>query len=100
MDPRRSRVLQLYKELIRLSKTWQARAPEETSRERAFIRNETRSLFRDNRNLASDELIDAKLEEGRRRVDVARHYGIPYARPVYYGTGVVTGVEQKRLRKK
>lgn len=97
---RRSDVIRLYKELIRLSKTWNAKCPEETTKERSFIRNETRSLFRDNRNMASSELIDQKLEEGRKRLEVAKHYGIPYARPVYYATGAVTGHEKKRLRKK
>ena len=93
-------MLQLYRELIRLSKTWQAKVAEETSKERAFIRNETRSLFRDNRHITSEALIDQKLEEARKRVEVAKHYGIPYARPVYYAPGAVTALEKKRLRKK
>jgi hypothetical protein len=97
---RRQDVIRLYKDLIRLSKTWQAKNAGETSSERVFIRNETRSLFRDNKSIVNSDLIDQKLEEGRKRLEVAKHYGIPYARPVYYPTGAVTGLEKKRLRKK
>lgn len=100
MSHRKSEVIQLYRDLIRLSKTWQAKCESETRTERVFIRNETRSLFRDNKNIVSPEVIDQKLEEGRKRVEVAKHYGIPYARPVYYATGAVTGMEKKRMRKK
>lgn len=100
MSCRKREVLQLYKDLIRLSQTWQAKSEPETSSERLFIRNETRTLFRDNKNIASAEVIDQKLLEGKKRMEVAKHYGIPYDRPVYYGPGSVTGVEKKRLRKK
>ena len=51
----RSRVLQLYKRLIKLSHTWQAvDHPAKTAEERLYIRNETRNLFRKNKHVKSD----------------------------------------------
>ena len=48
----RTRVLQLYKRIIKLSQTWQAiDHPAKTSDERLYIRNEARELFRQNRHV-------------------------------------------------
>lgn len=48
----RSRVLQLYKRIIKLSHTWEAsNHPLKTSEERLYIRNEARELFRKNQHV-------------------------------------------------
>ena len=45
-----SRVLQLYKRIIKLSYTWQAiEHPSKTHEEQSYIRNEARELFRKNK---------------------------------------------------
>ena len=42
------RVLQLYRQILRLARTWNALQPEETPTERAYIRQEARRQFREN----------------------------------------------------
>ena len=100
MSSRKSQVIQLYREILRLAKTWEAKVPSETAQEKDFIRSEARLMFRANKNISSDQEIDKKLEEGRNRLEIARHYRIPYPRPVYYATGSVTRMEKKRLAAK
>ena len=100
MSSRKSQVIQLYREILRLAKTWEAKVPSETALEKDFIRSEARLMFRANKNISSDQEVDKKLEEGRNRLEIARHYRIPYPRPVYYATGSVTRMEKKRLAAK
>ena len=48
----RSRVLQLYKRIIKLSRTWEATDhPLKTHEEQLYIRNEARELFRKNKHV-------------------------------------------------
>lgn len=48
----RSRVLGLYKRIMKLSRTWQAiDHPARTEEERLYIRNEARELFRKNQHV-------------------------------------------------
>jgi len=96
MTGKRSQVIELYKNILRLAKTWEAKVPSETAREQEFIRSEARYLFRLNKDINEAE-VEKKLEEGRTRLEIARHYRIPYPRPVYYGTGTQTKIEKKRL---
>lgn len=53
-----SRVLQLYKRIIKLSYTWQATDhPSKTQEERIYIRNQARELFRKNKHVCYLELL-------------------------------------------
>ena len=94
----RSQVLSLYRTILRLSRTWQAKQSSETGQERQYIVNEARRSFRLNRDLTSESAIQKALVEGRARVEVARHYRIPYPRPVYYGTGTLTRLNKRRIK--
>jgi hypothetical protein len=54
----RLRVLQLYKRIIKLSRTWQASDhPGKTPEEQIYIRNEARELFRKNQHVCSCEIL-------------------------------------------
>lgn len=89
-------VLQLYKQILRISQTWQAKDTSETDTEREYIKKEAEREFR--RPLKSDETVAARLAKGQYRLEVAQHYGIPYERPTYYKTGALTRLEKRRLR--
>uniref|UniRef100_T1JS52 Complex 1 LYR protein domain-containing protein n=1 Tax=Tetranychus urticae TaxID=32264 RepID=T1JS52_TETUR len=80
-------VLSLYKELLNLSKTWTPISVEETQAQREYIRDETRNLFRANKNLSDDNLIKEKIESTKKRIEIAKHYGVAYERQAYYPTG-------------
>ncbi|KAK0428449.1 hypothetical protein QR680_010812 [Steinernema hermaphroditum] len=79
----RARVLKLYRDLIKLSKTWTSVKPEHTVEERAYIRKETRSHFRDNQNVTDPAKINELVKEGEYRIAQAHHYRIPYDKPSY-----------------
>lgn len=56
----RARVLDLYKRLIRLSKTWTSASGDvrQAAAERHYIRQETRDLFRRHANLTDPKEIE------------------------------------------
>jgi hypothetical protein len=97
MSGKRRQVLQLYRDILSLAKTWEAKVPSETKQEQDFIRTEARTTFRANKNITETEELDKKLEEGKTRLEIARHYRIPYPRPVYFATGSLTKLEKKKL---
>lgn len=100
MSSRKSEVLRLYREILRLGQKWEGKGSSaDRESERRYILNEARVGFRENKNLSSDVEIKTKLDEVRKRIDVAKHYGIPYPRPVYYGTGTITSLEKKKRKK-
>lgn len=76
-------VLVLYKQILRLSKNWVAINSTDTEKERAYIREEARNLFRLHATESNPGKIKELLQEGQKRVEIARHYGIPYERPHY-----------------
>lgn len=78
----RSEVLQLYRRILRLGRTWESTNPHETVVERDYIRDEARELFRKNRFLSSEQAIRERLLEGETRLTMAEHYRNPYPRPV------------------
>lgn len=90
-------VLQLYKQVLRIAQSWQAKEAGNTNAEREYIKQEASKEFR--RPLKPDETIAGRLSKGQYRVEVALHYGIPYERPTYYKTGALTRLEKRRLRK-
>ncbi|RUS75522.1 hypothetical protein EGW08_016712 [Elysia chlorotica] len=78
----RFQVLSLYRQVLRLSKTWTAasRIPEETNQERAYIQDEGRKLFRKHKHEKSEAKINECLREAETRLGLAQHYGTPYPR--------------------
>ncbi|WIA19741.1 hypothetical protein OEZ85_005661 [Tetradesmus obliquus] len=71
----RSRVLSLYRTILRTGRQWQG--PQE---EREYIRQEARAAFRQHKDVTSAAEIEAKLAAGKDRLDIAVHYQIPYPR--------------------
>lgn len=92
--------LKLYKNILRLSRTWNAKSIEDTAKERVYIKTEAKETFNRNKSLIIDEEIKKRIDEGWKRVEIAKHYGIPYPRPVYFEVGTVTNIEKKRMKKK
>ncbi|GJQ13777.1 hypothetical protein GpartN1_g5568.t1 [Galdieria partita] len=74
-------VLQLYRDILRVAKTW--KEPDEAQ----YIREEADRLFHQNKNVASQEEIEEKLFEGRTRLELGIHYKIPYPRPYHVVPG-------------
>ncbi|XP_032930095.1 LYR motif-containing protein 1 isoform X4 [Catharus ustulatus] len=83
----RQEVLGLYRKVLQIAKNWQSASGqiEETMREKEYIRNEARTLFRKNKNVTDPELIKQCIEECEARIEIGLHYNIPYPRPNYLG---------------
>jgi len=87
----RPQVLSMYRRLLRLSRSWVAKAEDQTVVEREYIRDETRRLFRANQHIETaaggggreegDEVRE-RLREAEARITMAEHYRNPYPRPV------------------
>jgi len=82
MSSLRGEVVRLYKEILRLSRRWEATDIRETKVERNYIRDEARLLFRQNAGLTCDTDIRERVAEAETRLTMATHYGNPYPRPV------------------
>ncbi|KAL6728144.1 hypothetical protein Aduo_009947 [Ancylostoma duodenale] len=74
----RSRVLAVYKEILRLGKNWVAKDAERTLIERKDIVNEAKQTFRDNKKVKDPKQIAELILEAEKRIVQAEHYGIPY----------------------
>ncbi|KAK2180506.1 hypothetical protein NP493_440g03035 [Ridgeia piscesae] len=85
----RQEVLALYRRIHRLSRTWKATNAAETNDEKAYIKDEARSLFRQNKHLKDDSEIHQCVKEGEARVELALHYNIPYPRGVHIPQNVL-----------
>lgn len=78
----RSQVLQMYRRILRLSRTWVAKDPNQTKIERNYIGEETARLFKLNKGLTAPSDIIERLREAEARLAMAVHYRNPYPRPV------------------
>nr|CDS34942.1 LYR motif containing protein 1 [Hymenolepis microstoma]CUU98208.1 hypothetical transcript [Hymenolepis microstoma] len=80
--PQKTRVLDLYKRLMRLSKTWTSASGDaaQSAKEREYIKQEARTLFRSNAHLTDSKAIEAHILEGESRLELAIHYRNPYPR--------------------
>ena len=76
----RAQALSLYRRIFREARAWQNEG------ERDAIREEARSLFRKNLDLAEDQVPD-KLFEGESRVELALHYRVYSPRLSYVQKG-------------
>nr|XP_014349778.1 PREDICTED: LYR motif-containing protein 1 isoform X3 [Latimeria chalumnae] len=103
----RQEVLNLYRRIIRIAQTWQSHVgtAEDTIREKHYIRDEARTLFRKNKDLTDKKSIKECIEECNARIELGLHYRIPYPRPSYLppmGLATKQGSKlrtQQRLRK-
>ncbi|VDD83785.1 unnamed protein product [Mesocestoides corti] len=81
-EQQRARVLDLYRRLMRLSKSWTSATNDirQTVEEQEYIKQEARTLFRRNANLTDPQAIEAHILEGESRLELALHYKNPYPR--------------------
>lgn len=70
----RRQTLALYKKILRIGRNWIAKVDSETEKERIYIREEARNLFRQNRNLNDSQEIQRRIEEGEARLQIALHF--------------------------
>eukprot|EP00096_Caligus_rogercresseyi_P011343 TRINITY_DN4435_c0_g1_i1.p1 TRINITY_DN4435_c0_g1~~TRINITY_DN4435_c0_g1_i1.p1 ORF type:complete len:139 (-),score=17.66 TRINITY_DN4435_c0_g1_i1:329-745(-) len=90
----------LYKRLLRLGASWIAQNhPSQTSIERKYIIEETRNLFRANKNLTDKEEIRKCVLEAEARLTMAEHYKNPYPRPVNLPKGIYSKKTREGTRK-
>ncbi len=80
----RQQVLGLYRSLLRTAKTWEAASGSvnDTKDEQRYIRDETCTLFKKNKQVTDPELIKIHIQEAETRLAMAFHYKSPYPRPV------------------
>ena len=78
----RYQVLNMYRTLIKLSQTWTSAVPSQNGIEKNYILEETRRLFKLNKNLTKPDEIGEALREAEARLYMAQHYRNPYPRPV------------------
>merc|ERR1719189_2615971 len=93
----RSQVVKLYRTLVKLSKTWTATNPVQTGVERNYIQDETRRLFKANKDLKQSHEINEAIREAEARLYMAQHYKNPYPRPVNLPPRSFAKREGKRL---
>nr|ACO14945.1 LYR motif-containing protein 1 [Caligus clemensi] len=94
------KTLTLYKKLLRLGRSWIAQNhPSQTQIERTYILDETRSLFRANKDLSDPNEIKKYVLEAEARLTMAEHYKNPYPRPVNFPKGLYTKKQGKALGK-
>ncbi|NXQ82784.1 LYRM1 protein, partial [Nyctibius grandis] len=81
----RQEVLGLYRKIFRIAKKWQSASGqiEETIKEKEYIKNEAKTLFRKNKNVTDSKLIKQCIEECEARIEIGLHYNIPYPRPIH-----------------
>ncbi|KAL7055855.1 hypothetical protein AAHC03_022537 [Spirometra sp. Aus1] len=81
-DSNRSRVLSLYRRILRLAQNWSSADgdPVKTAQERDYIREEARRLFRRNARVTDPAEINAHILEAESRIELALHYKTPYPR--------------------
>lgn len=75
--------LALYRRVLRVARGWAGGAAEQQQ-----IRSEARRMLEANRSL--QDAAEA-VAAGHRQVDLALHYGIPFARPQHVDPGTVGG---------
>ncbi|NXP24627.1 LYRM1 protein, partial [Scytalopus superciliaris] len=83
--PTRQKVLGLYRKIFQIAKKWQSASgqAEETIKEKEYIKNEAKTLFRKNKNVTDPKLIKQCIEECEARIEIGLHYNIPYPRPIH-----------------
>lgn len=99
VPPLKFQVVRIYKTLIRLSQNWTSVNPSLTEVEKNYIKDETRRLFRANKNLENKHDINEALREAEARLAMAEHYRNPYPRPVNLPPRSFAKREGKRVGK-
>ncbi|OWF50309.1 LYR motif-containing protein 1-like [Mizuhopecten yessoensis] len=93
----RREVLAVYKRALRLANDWgkYASQPEGVLTEKEYIRSESKKLFRKNRYISDDVMIQDHIKEAETRIEMAIHYKTPYPRPVNIPQSVLPPLSAK-----
>eukprot|EP00761_Pharyngomonas_kirbyi_P013468 gb/GECH01013497.1/.p1 GENE.gb/GECH01013497.1/~~gb/GECH01013497.1/.p1 ORF type:complete len:166 (+),score=36.17 gb/GECH01013497.1/:1-498(+) len=81
MTPKRSRaeqrrcVLSLYRQILKTGKNWEG-----PKKEKVYIDDEAKRLFKRNKNIEDKQIIDEKIFEAESRLTLGVHYKFPYPR--------------------
>lgn len=71
----RRQVVNLYRQIVRVGRHWEATDPAHTQEERAYILEEARKLFRANKHLKDQREIKERLVEGESRLEIGKYGG-------------------------
>ncbi|XP_050391927.1 LYR motif-containing protein 1 [Patella vulgata] len=84
MAQTRKEVLSLYKRILNTARKWNSASGDSTEckTEKQYIKEETRMLFKRNKEVTDQEEIKEFIREGETRLELALHYRTPYPRPV------------------
>jgi len=93
-DISRSHILGLYRKILQTADQWPV--PDE----QAYIREEARLRFRENMNLVDVEKIKTAVCEAESRLQIGKHYRIPYPRKYYYTDPFSLTKKTKRKRER
>jgi len=93
--PSATRVLRLYRRILREGRRWEGPAEE-----RDYIAEEARRLFRQNAVLhGGPEELERKMFEGESRLEIGLHYRIPYPRFAHFDKNTtVSGLGRDRKK--
>lgn len=86
----RNQVLNLYKRILHVGRSWEAQNPCETKAEKDYIISEAQELFRANKYISCLRSIEEHITEGEARLEIALHYKTPYPRPVNMPPNTIT----------
>lgn len=78
-SPLRREVLDLYKRILRVGRTWNAANPENTKEERSYILNEARYWFSRNKDATDLQAIKDHLQEGEARLEMGKLFYLKYS---------------------
>lgn len=72
---------------------------EDTIKEKQYILNEARMLFRKNKSLTDSNMIKQCVDECTARIEIGLHYQIPYPRPIHLPPMGLTPLQGRRLQR-
>ncbi|CAQ48396.1 Complex 1 LYR protein domain-containing protein [Caenorhabditis elegans] len=93
--PQSIRVIQLYRQILKLGKNWKAKEETNTVVERQQIITEARQAFREHQQEKDPIVIGKLIYQAEQRIVQAEHYGIPHARPEYLPPDTAYSVRTK-----
>ncbi|XP_064644393.1 LYR motif-containing protein 1-like [Lineus longissimus] len=94
----RSHVLSTYRKVLREATRWQAASGSTTDtwKEREYIKDEARRLFKRNKELTDEDEIKQHVKEANSRLEMAIHYKNPYPRPLNYPQTLLPPSERRK----
>ncbi|KAL3313715.1 LYR motif containing protein 1 [Cichlidogyrus casuarinus] len=86
----RRRVLELYKNSLKLARDWETKY-HGSSEDARYIKDEARALFRRNAQIKDPAVINSHIKEAESRIELTIHYGNPHPRPANFPPRTLAG---------